>query len=186
MHTETCKGDDLLLTQHTQSRRTIHIHQCARQALAQTGSLLDCVGDNSFWVRGQSVSGIWRFVSMLASQRLHLLCTQSFLTLCTHPPARLKHHLVSQNILSKKAAPQMAASMGHFKLVGSYRSRRRLQYQKAVVESSSKSHRSFRLNPCLSMYTDTALTSLDSTLRAIHCFHLLHDERFHYVQIKFL
>ena len=60
-----------------------------------------------------------------------------------HPPASLKkHHLVSQNVLSKKAALQMAASMGHFKLVGSYRPRRRLQYQKAAAESPSKSHRS--------------------------------------------
>ena len=59
-----------------------------------------------------------------------------------HPPTRLKHRLVSQNVLWKKAAPQMVASMGHFKLVGSYRPRRRLQYQKAVAESSSKSHRS--------------------------------------------
>ena len=32
--------------------------------------------------------------------------------------------------------------VGHFKLVGSYRPRRRLQYQKAVAESSSKSYRS--------------------------------------------
>ena len=66
-----------------------------------------------------------------------------------HPPASLKkHHLVSQNVLSKKAALQMAASMGHFKLVGSpkqksYRPRRRLQYQKETAESPSKSHRSF-------------------------------------------
>ena len=36
-----------------------------------------------------------------------------------HPPARLKCHLVSQNVLSKKAAPQMVATMGRFKLVGS-------------------------------------------------------------------
>ena len=64
-----------------------------------------------------------------------------------HPPARLKCRLVSQNVYSKKAAPQMAASMGHFKLVGSpkwksYRPRRRLQYQRATAESPSKSHRS--------------------------------------------
>ena len=84
-----------------------------------------------------------------------------------HPPTRLKHRLVSQNVLSKKAAPQMVASMGHFKLVGSYRPRRRLQYQKAVAESPSKYTEVFRLNPCLSRYTDTALTSLDSMLRAI-------------------
>ena len=31
-----------------------------------------------------------------------------------HPSARLKHRLVSQNVLSKEAAPQMAASMGQF------------------------------------------------------------------------
>ena len=36
-----------------------------------------------------------------------------------HPSARLKHRLVSQNVLSKKEAPQMAESIGHFKLVGS-------------------------------------------------------------------
>ena len=36
-----------------------------------------------------------------------------------HPPARLKHCLVSQNVLLKKEAPQMAESMGHFKFVGS-------------------------------------------------------------------
>ena len=50
----------------------------------------------------------------------------------------------AQNILSKKAAPQMAASVGHFKLVKShkqksYRPRRRLQYQKATAERPSKS-----------------------------------------------
>jgi len=47
---------------------------------------------------------------------------------------------VRQNVLSKKAAPQMVASMGQFKLVGSYRTRRKLQYQKAVDESPNKSH----------------------------------------------
>ena len=40
-----------------------------------------------------------------------------------HLPARLKRRLVSQNVLSKNAAPQMAESIGHFKLVGSYRPR---------------------------------------------------------------
>jgi len=64
-----------------------------------------------------------------------------------HPPARLKRRLVSQNVLSKKAAPQMAASMGHFKLVGSYRLARRLQYQKAVAESPSKYTEVFALIP---------------------------------------
>jgi len=59
-----------------------------------------------------------------------------------HLPTRLKHCLVSQNVLSKNAARQKAEGMGHFKLVGSYRPRRRLQYQKAVAESPSKSHKS--------------------------------------------
>ena len=51
-----------------------------------------------------------------------------------HLPARLKRCLVSQDVLSN-VAPQMAESMGHFKLVGSYRPRRRLQYLKEVAES---------------------------------------------------
>ena len=64
-----------------------------------------------------------------------------------HPPARQKCRLVSQNVNLKTAAPQMAASMGHFKLVGSpkrksYRPRRRLHYQKTTAERPSKSHRS--------------------------------------------
>ena len=36
-----------------------------------------------------------------------------------HAKTILPQGLVSQNVLSKKAAPQMVASMGHFKLVGS-------------------------------------------------------------------
>lgn len=39
VHTETCKGDDLLplpICTYSQSRQTIHIHQHAYQALAQT------------------------------------------------------------------------------------------------------------------------------------------------------
>jgi len=59
-----------------------------------------------------------------------------------HLHARLKRRLASQNVLSKNTAPQMAESMGHFKLVGSYTPRRRLQYQKAAAESPSKSHKS--------------------------------------------
>ena len=58
-----------------------------------------------------------------------------------HPPTKLNRHLVSQNVLLK-VAPQIVASMGHFKLVRSYRPRRRLQYQKAVAKSPSKSYRS--------------------------------------------
>jgi len=45
--------------------------------------------------------------------------------------------LVSQNVLSKKAAPQMVTSMGHFKLVGSYRPRR-LQFISTVHLVSSE------------------------------------------------
>ena len=81
---------------------------------------------------------------------------------------------------------------GHFKLVGSPKRknytdpgggcRTRRQQLRVLVSQTEVS----RLSHCLSMYTDPALASLDSTLRAIHCFHLLHDKRFHYVQIKFL
>jgi len=87
-----------------------------------------------------------------------------------HLPARLKHCLVSQNVLSKNAARQKAEGMGHFKLVGSYRPRRRLQYQKAVAESPSKSHKSlppWSLPKHVQLYTDTSLAFLDSTLRPI-------------------
>ena len=63
-------------------------------------------------------------------------------------PRKAKVPLGKPECLFEKAAPQMAASMGHFKLVGSpkqksYRPRRRLQYQKETAESPSKSHRSF-------------------------------------------
>ena len=64
------------------------------------------------------------------------------------PSTRLKCCLVSHNVHLKKAAPQMAASMGNLKLVGSlkqksYRPRRKLQYEKGTAMSPNKSHRSF-------------------------------------------
>ena len=89
-----------------------------------------------------------------------------------HPSTRLKHHLVSQNVLSKKAAPQMAASIGHFKLVGSpkqksYRPRggcsTRRQQLRVLVSHTEVS----RLSHCLSKYTDPVLASPDSTLLVI-------------------
>ena len=103
-----------------------------------------------------------------------------------HPSTRLKHHLVSQNVLSKKAAPQMAASIGHFKLVGSPKQKShrprggcstRRQQLRVLVSHTEVS----RLNHCLSMYTDPALASLDSTLLVIP---LLYDERFGSVMSK--
>jgi len=86
-----------------------------------------------------------------------------------HPPARLKCRLVSQNVHSKKAAPQMAASMGHFSLVGSPKQK---SYRPGGGCSTGKQQLRVliyhtevsRLNHCLSMHTDPLLASLDSTL----------------------
>ena len=90
-----------------------------------------------------------------------------------HPSARLRHHLVSQNICLKEAAPQKAVSMGHFKLV---RSPKRKSYTDPVGGCSTRRQQPrvlvsqtevFRLSHCLSMYTDPALASLNSTLHEI-------------------
>ena len=59
-----------------------------------------------------------------------------------HPAERQQGRLVSQNILAKKATPQMAAGMGHFKLIGDRPTRRptrKQQLQEAATGGPSKS-----------------------------------------------
>ena len=58
----------------------------------------------------------------------------------THSPEREKRRLVSHAVLSKKAAPQMAAGMGHFKLTGSRPKRKNDSPTKRQEATCSKSY----------------------------------------------